>query len=289
MENMITKAIIPVAGWGTRFLPLSKAVPKEFWPLIDKPIIQYIVKEVKDSKIGEIIFVVNNKNRLVLEYFKEEPKLEEKLKERKKEKPLIEIEELKELCSGLTFSWVLQKEPLGDGQAILQAKKLVGDEACAVSFADDVVEAREPCLAQLIQVWKTSQKPVLGLCRIPREKLSFYGVAEVEKIAQRVYKIKGIIEKPEPAKAPSDMAIVGKYILTPDVFEGLKKAKPSKEGGEIILAEVLARMLEGGKVIYGYEFKGKWLECGNKIDWLCSHFYLSLKHPQFGPALRKLV
>lgn len=286
---MITKAIIPVAGLGTRFLPLSKTVPKEFWPLIDKPIIQYIVKEVKDSKIKELVFVVNGKNKLVLDYFKEEPQLEEKLKERKKEKLLTEIEELKELCSGLSFSWVLQKEPLGDGHAILQAKKIVGDEACAVSFADDVVEAKEPCLSQLIQIFKTCQKPVLALARVAREKLSHYGVVEVEKIAQRVYKIKGIIEKPEPEKAPSDLAIVGKYILTPDVFEELKKAKPSKERGEIILAEVLARMLEGGKVIYGYEFKGKWLECGNKTDWLCSHFYLSLKHPQFGPELRKLV
>ena len=165
---------------------------------------------------------------------------------------------------------------------------MVGQEPVAVLFADDVVEAETPCLSQLANIFRTAQEPVVALYQLPKEKISSYGVVKTEKIAARLYKIKGFVEKPKIEEAPSDLAIVGKYILTPDVFKYLKKAKPS-EKGEIILAEVLEKMVKDGKTIYGYEFKGKWLECGNKTAYLKSNFEISLKHPQFGPELRKFL
>lgn len=284
----IKKVIIPIAGLGTRFLPLSRVVPKEVWPLVDKPIIQYIVEEAKAAGIKEIVFVISSEKKSILDYFRSSSTLEKILKERKKTAPLEELKKIQELCRGLKFSTVLQKTPLGDGHAILQAQKIVGDEPCGNMWGDDVFISKEPCLLQVAKIFKTCQKPVLGLQKMPKEKLPAYGVAEAEKIANRLYKIKKIIEKPSIEKASSNLVICGRYILTPEVFQYLKKAEPS-EKGEIILAEVFDQMLKDGKVIYGYELDGKWLECGNKEAWLKSHLYLSLKDPKFGPGLKEFL
>lgn len=273
----IKKAIIPIAGLGTRFLPLSKVVPKELWPLVDRPVIQYIVREAKASGINQIIFVISPEKKVVLDYFKKSPKIEKILKERKKNHLLTELKNLEDLCQNISFSYVFQKKPLGDGQAIFQAAKIVGSEPCAVLFADDVVDSKIPCLLQLAKIFKTCQNPVVALYKLPKEKLSSYGVVGVEKIANCLYKIKKIVEKPLPEEVPSsDLVIVGKYILTPEVFDYLGKAKPN-EKGEILLAEILAKMIKDGKIIYGYEFEGKWLECGNKLNWLESNLYLGAK------------
>ncbi len=285
----IKKAIIPVAGLGTRFLPLSKVVPKELWPLVEKPVIQYIVEEVKNSGIEEIIFVISPDKKLVLDYFKKCPKIEKILKERKRVNLISELEELDEICKKISFSYVFQKKPLGDGHALLQAaEKLNKEESAAVLWADDVVESSEPAILQLMNVFKTCQKPVLALYKLPKEKLSSYGVVEVEKIADRLYKIKKIVEKPELGQAPSNLAVVGKYVLTPEVFEYLKKAKPGPKK-EILLAEVFDKMISDGKVLYGCEFEGKWLECGSKASWLESNTYLSLKHQKYGENISKLI
>jgi UTP--glucose-1-phosphate uridylyltransferase len=284
----IKKVIIPIAGLGTRFLPLSKVVPKELWPLADKPVIQYLVEEAKLSGISEIIFVSTPEKKLVLDYFKESPRIEKILKERKKDGLLAELKNLQSLYQDISFSFVFQKKPLGDGHAIYQAENKLEGESVGVLFADDVVDSETACLLQLIKIFKTCQKPVLSLYRLPKEKIPSYGVVGVEKIANRLYKIKKIVEKPPIEEAPSDLAIVGKYILTPEVFDYLKSARPGKKG-EIILAEVLDKMVKDGKMVYGYEIEGKWLECGNKLSWLQSHLYLSLKHPQFGPELKKFL
>ena len=289
----VKKAILPIGGLGTRFLPLSKILPKELWPLVDKPVLQYIVEEVKNSGINEIIFVISPEKKMVLDYFnkyyfKRFPKLENTLKNRNKILLLQELKNLEKLCQGISHSYVIQKKPLGDGHAILQAHKFIKDEGVAVSFGDDIVESEVPCLAQLIKIFKTAQKPVIALCQVPKEKVPSYGIVKVEKIANRLFKIKKIIEKPDINEAPSNLAIVGKYILTPEVFDYLKVAKPSKNK-EIILAEVLNQMIKDGKIIYGYEFKGTWLECGKKFDWLKCHFYLSLKHPEYGPKLKEYL
>ena len=285
---MIKKAVIPIAGLGTRFLPLSKAVPKELLSLVDKPAIQYIIEEVKKSGINDIVFVIRPKGKEVFNYFQKSPKLEKILKERKKENFLEEVKKLTEISKNISFSWVVQKEPLGDGHAILQAKKFIGNEPFVVLFPDDIIDSKIPCVAQIEQVFKTCQKPVIALKKIPKEELHRYGVVKVEKIANRIYKIKKIVEKPAPGEEPSDLAIIGRYIHTPDVFQYLDKSKPGKKG-EIYMAEVLEKMLSDGKIIYGYEFEGERLDCGDKLGWLKSELYLSLKHPQFGPELKKYI
>lgn len=245
----IIKAIIPIAGLGTRFLPLSQVLPKEIWPLLDKPVIQYITEEALASGIKKIIFISRPAKRIILDYFAEQK---------------------------LPFSQVLQKKPLGDGHAVLQAKPLIKNEPFAVLFGDDIVESKTPCLSQMIKVFQKYQKPVVALYRLPKEKLSSYGIVDVKKIEPKVYKIKKIIEKPNVKDAPSNLAIVGKYILTPEIFEYLKKTEPRKNG-EIILAEALGKMIKDGKEVLGYEFEGKWLECGNKEKWINSFLYLAKK------------
>ncbi len=281
----VKKAIIPIAGLSTRFLPLSKVVPKELWPLVDKPVIQYIVEEAKASGISEIIFVISPGKKVTLDYFKSSPKIEKILKDRKKDQLLSELKNLEETCKDLSFSFVVQKKPLGDGHAVLQAQKLINEEPVAALWADDLVDSEVPCLSQLSKTFKTCQKPVIALYQLPKERLSSYGVVGVEKIANRLYKIKKIVENPPPDEAPSNLAIVGKYILTPEVFDYLRKAKPSTRG-EILLGEVFDKMIKDGKIIYGYEFEGKWLECGDKIGWLKSHLYLSLKDSRFSEELK---
>ncbi|MCD6550133.1 UTP--glucose-1-phosphate uridylyltransferase [bacterium] len=285
---MLKKAVIPIAGLGTRFLPLSRVVPKELLPLVDKPVIHYIVKEAKASGIKEIVFVVRPKKKEILEYFKEDPKLEKLLKKRKREYLLSELYSIKELVKGISFSVVYQKEPLGDGHAILQAKKHIKKSDFGVFFADDVVDSDIPCLAQLENIFRTANSPVIGLKRVEKEKIPSYGIVKVEKISNRLYKVKDIVEKPEIEKAPSDLAIVGRYILTSEIFGYLERDSVKKKP-EIILADALRRMLSDGKTIYGYEFQGRWLECGTKLSWLSSSFYLSLKDEKFKEALRGIL
>lgn len=288
METEVKKVILPVAGLGTRFLPLSKVVAKEMWPVVDKPAIQFLIEEAKKSGIKQIIFVINSNKKIIFDYFKTAVSLEKVLKSRKKNDALDALNSLEALNKELSFFWVKQNKPLGDGHAILQAVPKIKKEPIAVMFGDDIVESKTPCLKQLLNVFQTCQKPVVALSRVPKDKLFAYGVVKVQKIANRVYKIKKIIEKPSPGKEPSDLAIVGKYVLTPEVFEHLKKAKPNAKG-EIVLAEVFDKMIEAGKTIYGYEFEGKWLECGNKMAWLKTDLYLTLKDPRFGEELRKFA
>ena len=285
---MIKKAIIPIAGMATRFLPLSKAVPKELWPLAGVPVIQYIIKEAKDAGIKEIIFVLRQNNKKVLEYLKPCQKTEKLLKEKKREDILAQVKALDELCSDISFSYVLQKKPLGDGHAILQAGKLIKDEPVAVMFGDDIIESKIPAVSQLSKIFKTCQKPVIGLFSLPEERIIQYASIKDEKIANRLHKIKEIIEKPPIEKVFSNLAIDGRHILTPEVFDYLKKTKPSGKG-EVILSEVENKMIKDGKLIYGYEIEGKWLECGDKLKWLKSNLYLSLNHPQHGPELKNYL
>ncbi len=287
-QKDIKKIIIPVAGLGTRFLPLSRQISKDFFPLVDKPIIQYIIEEVKKSGIEEIVFVISPGQKTIFSYFKKDPTLEATLIKRKKDKILKELKDFEAVFEGITFSYVVQKEPFGDGHAILQAAKKAGNEPIAVSFGDDIVDSEEPAMAQLISIFKTCNAPVVALKTLPKDKVSAYGAVAVEKIANHLYKIKKIIEKPDPLEIPSNLVIVGKYILTPEVFKYLKKAIPS-EKGEIILAEVFDKMLSDGKTIYGCELNGEWLECGDKLKWIKSFFYFALKDPRFKDELKQYL
>lgn len=284
----VTKAIIPIAGLGTRFLPLSKVVSKDLLPLADKPTIHYLLEEANACGIKEIIFIVRaGQKQEILEYIKKSPKLEKILQERKKEDLLEELKKVDELVQNFTFSFVVQKEQLGDGHAILQAKRLVGSEPCAVFFTDDIIDNDVPCLEQILKVFKTCKSPVLSLKKLPQEKIQNYGIVAVEKIASRLYKIKKIVEKPSLESAPSDLAVVGRYIITSEVFGYLKKLSPNKKG-EIILADAFEQMVKDGKIIYGHEIEGEWLECGDKLRWMQSNFYFSLKS-KFGPEIKKFL
>jgi len=288
----IKKAIIPIAGLGTRFLPLSKVLPKELWPLVDKPVLQYIIEEAVAAGIKEIIFVTKPRETKVIEYFKnyfkKEPRLEEILKKRKRNHLIEELKKLEKISKRISFSQTFQKKPFGASHAILQAAKLVKNEPCAVLYGDDIVEFKTPCLLQMIKIFEKYQKPVVALYRIPKESFKSYGMVEIKKVAKRLYKIKKVVEKPSIEEAPSDLAVVGKHIITPGVFDYLRKT-PFNLKSDITLSTTLGDMAKEGKEIYGYEFEGKWLECGNKLAYLKSNFYLSLKHPQFGKELKKFL
>jgi UTP--glucose-1-phosphate uridylyltransferase len=282
----IKKAIIPAAGFGTRFLPLTKILPKEFLPLVEKPLIGYAVGEAKDSGIEQIIFVLSENKKSILNYFKKDLKLQNILKNRNQKKLLEKLEKFYEEYQGISFSTVFQLLPKGDGDAVLKTRRQIGKENFAVLFPDDVWEGKVSALAQLKKIFVTSQKPVIGLKRVEKEKISSYGIVGVEKIATRIYKIKEIVEKPSVSEAPSDLAIVGRYVFSPDIFNYLTKTPPNKKG-EIILAEALKSMIKDGKIVYGYELEGEWLECGTIRDWLKSNFYLCLRDPEYGRMLRE--
>jgi UTP--glucose-1-phosphate uridylyltransferase len=291
-KQTIRKAVFPIAGLATRFLPLSKVVSKELIPLVDKPLIHYTVKEAVDAGIKEIIFVTRPKQKDVLQYFQPDPKLEKILQDKKKEEELKDLKEIQDLARDITFSFAVQKAPLGDGDAIFQAKSLVGDEPFAVFFCDDMIDSEVPALTQLLEVFDTCQRPVIALKQLPPEKLYHYGVVDVEKIANCFYKIKSMIEKPKEGQAPSNLAIVGRSVLTPDVFDYLKPRKKLHGHDASLFFPTLGKMAVDGKGVYGYEFKGEWLECGDKLRWLYSFLHFAIKHPSLGEevkiCLRKL-
>ncbi len=285
-----------MGGLGTRFLPLSKVLPKELWPLVDKPVIHYLLQELQGAGIEEVIFVTPPGENLTLSYLEKDGSLEEILKEREKTDLLGEVKEIEGLKKEFSFTRVIQEEPLGDGHALLQAQKEIGDEPFALLFGDDLIYSKTPALKQLIDLFKSSERSLVALYSVPREEISSFGVVEKENIANRFYKIKKIVEKPEPEEAPSNLAVVGKYVLLPSIFEFLqnpdeirKAGKMMEETGEIVLAEAIAAALTAGKVFYGYEMKGEWLRCGNKLNWLKSHLFLSLKDPRFGPELKDFL
>jgi len=284
----VKKAIFPIAGLATRFLPLSKVISKELLPLVDKPLVNYTVDEAYHSGIDEIQFVVRKNQKDVMSYFKKDDGLEKTLIERNKKEELELLRKLEETIKGIDFSSVIQKEAKGDANAIYEAKSFAGNDPVGVFFCDDIIHSKEePGLAQLIEVFNTCQRPVIGLKKLPDDRLSSYGVVDVEKIANGFYKIKGVIQKPKN-NPPSNLAAVGRMILTPDVFEYIGKDKKLREK-DVSITEVLGRMAQEGKAVYGYEMKGDWLECGDKMLWFKSFLTLALDHPQFGPQVKDFI
>ena len=283
------KAIIPSSGLGARFLPLSQAIPKELLPLADLPMVHYVAKEAADSKIEQVVFILSEDKKVILDYFKKSPKLESLLESRGEKELLQRIKEVHKDFEGLSFSSVIQSKPKGDGDAILRARQQMGKNSFAVMFPDDIFKAKKPPTNQLLKVFKTSQKPVIGLKKLDdKEKLSSHSVAKVEKIASRLYKIKEIVDSPKAEEAPSDLAISGRFVLPNEVFSYLAKVKPNKEG-QILLADAFNLMLADGKMIYGYEMEAQSLGCGETIDWLKSNLSITLEHPEYGPALKEYL
>lgn len=283
----VTKAIIPISGFGTRFLPITKAVPKELLSVADKPLLHYALEELRDSGAREICFVVGGNKKAVGDYLKRSPQLERVLEEKGREDLLESLRELDELVRGFTVTFVSDPRPGGDGATILLAKKFAGQDPCFVVYPDDLVESDIPASLQLVNVFKTSQRPVTALYRLPQDQLSSYGVVACDRIARRLFKIKEIVEKPK-SDAPSDLAILGRRIITPEVFDYLKALKPN-ERGEITLSEALGSMTMDGAAVYGFEIDGTWWECGSKKEWLRTNLHYSLKHPEYGKALRAEV
>lgn len=280
----IKKAIIPVAGLGTRFLPATKAQPKEMLPIIDKPIIQYVVEEAVNSGIKEIIFITGRGKRAIEDHFDYAPEVEAKLISKNNHHDFRKIRAISEMAN---FTYVRQKEPLGDGHALLCAAHLIGNEPVAVLFGDDIIDSRIPCLQQMIKIFEKYDDTVIALQQVPKQKVKNYGIVAGIKISQDIFEIRDIVEKPEIDKTPSNLAIVGRYILKPDVFSELEKLKPDKDG-EIRLANALKNLLKI-RPIYGYKFKGERYDCGSKIGYLKATVSFALKHNEVNKDFKNFL
>ncbi len=282
MNNVIRKAVFPAAGLGTRFLPATKAQPKEMLPLVDKPIIQYGVEEAVASGVDNIILVTGRGKNAIEDHFDVSVELETFLEMRGKKELLAEIKKISNL---INFSYVRQGEPLGLGHAVLVTRPLVGEEAFAVILGDDVIDADPPALRQMIHVFEDVESPVLAIERVPKEDVSAYGVIDVaEEVRPGVYRIRDLVEKPPRNEAPSDLAIIGRYILTPDIFPALA-ATASDRTGEIQLTNGLRRLLQS-RPIYGCRIDGVRHDTGNKLGFLKAVVYFALRRPDLADSFR---
>lgn len=268
----VRKAIIPAAGLGTRFLPATKAQPKEMLPIVDKPTIQFIVEEAINSGIESIMIVTGRNKRAIEDHFDKSYELEEELK-KKGNHDLLEL--VQDISNLVDINYIRQKEPRGLGHAIYCAKAFIGNEPFAVLLGDDIVDAEVPCLKQMIDIYDEYKTTVLGVQKVPWEDVSMYGIAGCNPIEDRVYKVKDLVEKPDPGSAPSNIAILGRYIITPEIFTYLENAEPGK-GGEIQLTDALKGLM-GSEAIYAYDFIGKRYDVGNKLGFLEATVEFALK------------
>jgi UTP--glucose-1-phosphate uridylyltransferase len=284
VNSVIRKAVFPAAGLGTRFLPATKAQPKEMLPLVDKPIIQYGVEEAVASGVDNIILVTGRGKNAIEDHFDVSVELETFLEARGKKELLAEIRKISNL---INFSYVRQGEPLGLGHAVLVTRALVGDEPFAVILGDDVIDANPPALRQMIDVFQDVQGPVLAIERVPREDVSAYGIIDAEEITPGVYRIRDLVEKPPRDEAPSDLAIIGRYILTPDIFPALE-ATVTDRTGEIQLTNGIRELLKS-RPIYGCRIDGVRHDTGNKLGFLKAVVYFALRRPDLGDQFRKYL
>jgi UTP--glucose-1-phosphate uridylyltransferase len=282
----IRKAVFPAAGLGTRFLPATKAQPKEMLPLVDKPIIQYVIEEAVASGITSIIIVTGKGKNAIEDHFDVSKELERLLEERGKTDLLEQVRSISNL---INISYVRQGESLGLGHAVLMAKDLVGDEPFAVMLGDDIIDSAVPCMKQMVDVFGRHGGPVIAVQQVPKSEISAYGVIDgvPEPNADRVYRIKDLVEKPRAEEAPSDLAIIGRYILTPDVFKELEKT-PRDKGGEIQLTNGL-RQLSRQRSLFGYRFEGRRHDAGNKLGFLKATVEFALKRPDLGGPFREYL
>jgi UTP--glucose-1-phosphate uridylyltransferase len=289
MNAKVRKAVFPAAGLGTRFLPATKAQPKEMLPIVDKPIIQYAVEEAMHSGIQNIIIVTGRGKASIEDHFDVSFELEYLLEQRGK-KELLSI--VRSISDMINVSYVRQKEALGLGHAVLRASELVGDEPFAVVLADDVIEAETPCLRQLLDVHGFFGAPVLAVMEVPRESISSYGAIDAEPVAHngsgdRVYRIRSLVEKPSAKEAPSNLAIIGRYVLTPEIFDSLQAIDPGS-GGEIQLTDALRHLLHS-RPIYAVRFEGTRYDAGDKLGFLKATVEYALRRSDLGAAFREYL
>ncbi len=280
----VRKAVFPVGGLGTRFLPATKAMPKEMLTLVDKPLIQYCVEEAKQAGITEVIFVTGRGKRAIEDHFDVSFELENALTKKGKRKLRDELRKIQDLAN---FSYVRQGEPLGLGHAVLCAKNLVGNEPFAVILGDDIIRGKVPCLKQMVKVFEKHGGPVVAIQRVAGAAIKDYGVIKNRRIDDQVHQIVDLVEKPEPSQAPSDLAVIGRYILTPAIFRYLETTKPGR-GGEIQLTDALKRMAQDYP-IFGYLFEGTRYDAGNKLGFLQATVEFARDDPSLGDKFVKYL
>jgi len=278
MPQRIRKAVFPAAGLGTRFLPATKASPKEMLALVDKPLIQYVVEEAVASGIESVIIVTGRGKNAIEDHFDVSFELEHLLEERGKTK---ELEQMRAVAELARISYVRQREALGLGHAILQARDLVGAEPFAVMLSDDIVDAEVPALRQMLDVYEKYDAPVLGTMQVEGEAISRFGVIDAEEVSEGVYKIKDMVEKPPFNEAPSDLAIIGRYILTPDIFDEIEQTRPGA-GGEIQITDAMRALLKK-RPFYAVRFNGTRHDAGDKLGFLIATVEFALQRPDLAP------
>ena len=284
MPTRVRKAVFPAAGLGTRFLPATKASPKEMLPLVDKPLIQYVVEEAVASGIESVIVVTGRGKAAIEDHFDVSFELEKLLEERGKHDELKAMRAISEMAQ---VSYVRQQEALGLGHAVLQARDLVCDEPFAVMLSDDIIDSETPALRQLLDVYEKYDAPVVAVFAVPGEAISRFGVIDGEEVEEGVYKIKDMVEKPAFADAPSDLAIIGRYVLTPDIFDEIQKTTPGAIG-EIQITDAMRALLKK-RPFYAVRFEGTRYDAGDKLGFLIATVQYALKHEELAPEFREYL
>ena len=281
----VRKAVFPAAGWGTRFLPATKAQPKEMLPLVDKPVIQYAVEEAVAAGIEQVIIVNSSQKRVIEDHFDLNYELEHLLEEKGEIEKLRQVRAITDLAQ---IAYVRQKEQLGLGHAVLMAKDLIGHEPFAVLLPDDVIVADRPCIGQLINAYHQHHGSVVAVAEVPHEETSRYGIIAGEPVegpdGDRTYRVSQLVEKPEPEDAPSNLAVIGRYVLTPKIFEKLEQTQRGA-GGEIQLTDAIQALMDEQSV-FGYAFEGQRYDAGTTMGWLQASVELALARPDLGTEFR---
>lgn len=286
MTPKIKKAIFPVAGLGTRFLPATKASPKEMLPIVDKPLIQYAVEEAISAGITELIFVTSSSKRAIEDHFDSNYELETKLAKSGKEDLLAIVKQI--LPKGVGCAYIRQPDTLGLGHAVLCAKPLINNEPFAVLLADDLIDGhKQSCLAQMVELYQTTQRSVVAVEKIPLEETQKYGIVGLKQQQENYGEISQIVEKPLPKDAPSNLGVVGRYILNPTILACLEKTSAGK-GGEIQLTDAIASLLNQ-EAVYAWQFNGKRYDCGNKLGYLQATIEYALKHAEIGKEFKEYL
>lgn len=284
MQRSVLKAIIPAAGWGTRFLPATKASPKEMIPLVDKPVIQYVVEEAVASGIREIILITGRGKRAIEDHFDTNFELEATLSGNGKEELLGAVRRITDMAD---FAYVRQAQALGLGHAILCAKNLISDEPVAIFLGDDIIDATVPVMAQMIQMYEKLDAPIIGVQEVAESEVRQYGILDAVEEEPGLFRVRDLVEKPSPEEAPSRLAVIGRYLMTPDLFPILETTKPGKNN-EIQLTDAL-RVLAKKRPVYGFRFQGKRHDTGDKLGFLKATIEFGLKDAELGPSLSEYI
>ncbi len=287
MKRKVTKAVFPVAGLGTRFLPATKSVPKEIMTLVDRPLIQYAIDEARAAGITEFIFVTSRGKSALEDYFDNAPELEAELR-RKNKTELMDTLKTTYMDSG-AIAYIRQHRPMGLGHAVWCARRLIGNEPFAVILPDDVIAADKPCLAQMVEAYEETGGCMVAAMRVPDEMTSSYGILDADSgTVDRKVRVRGMVEKPARGEAPSDLAVIGRYILTPDVMNTLDSAKAGA-GGEVQLTDAIAEEIVNGRLVHGFRFEGERFDCGSKVGFLQATVSFALARPELNEEFSRFL